>query len=73
VAAAAPGTRFSASTAIRWVALSGDAGSVVPGPLGGDRRSARIKAHAPLILTLIEQRPDVTPAECSALAFSASA
>jgi transposase len=41
-------------------------GSVVPGPLGGDRRSARIEAHAALILGLIEQRSDSTLAEIQA-------
>jgi transposase len=41
-------------------------GTVAPGPLGGDRRSARIEAHAPLILDLIEQKSDITLAEIQA-------
>jgi transposase len=64
----AAASRFgvSASSAIRWVALARDGGSVAHGPLGGDRRSARIEAHAPLILGLVEQRPDMTLAELRA-------
>ncbi len=50
----------SASSAIRWVALAREAGSVRPGPLGGDRRSARIEAHAALILQLVDQTSDIT-------------
>jgi transposase len=64
--AAAARFGVSASSAIRWVALARDGGSVLPGPLGGDRRSARIEAHAALILGLIEQRPDITLAEIRA-------
>lgn len=50
----------SASSAIRWVALAREGGSVAPGPLGGDRRSARIEAHAGLILRLVDQTSDIT-------------
>lgn len=64
--AAAARFGISASSAIRWVALARAGGSVVPGPLGGDRRSARIEAHAPLILGLVEQRPEMTLAELQA-------
>lgn len=53
----------SASSAIRWCAQAREAGTVAPGPLGGDRRSARIEAHAALILGLIEQKSDITLAE----------
>ena len=56
----------SASSAIRWCVQSRKVGTVAPGPLGGDRRSARIEAHAPLILDLIEQRSDITLAELQA-------
>ncbi|MCU0886840.1 MAG: IS630 family transposase [Rubritepida sp.] len=56
----------SASSAIRWCAQAREVGTVAPGPLGGDRRSARIEAHAPLILDLIEQRSDITLAEIQA-------
>jgi len=47
----------SAASAIRWRALARETGSVAPGRLGGDRRSARIEAHAPLILRLVDQNP----------------
>lgn len=32
-----------------------------PKPLGGDRRSGRIEAHAELILSLVEEKPDMIP------------
>jgi transposase len=38
-------------------------GDVLPGPLGGDRRSGRVEAAAGLILELLEQRRDATIAE----------
>jgi transposase len=44
----------SLSSATRWAALARDAGSVAPGSLGGDRRSARIEAQAILILRLVD-------------------
>ena len=56
----------SASSAVRWCALARRSGSVAPGPLGGDRRSAAIEAHAALILGLLEQKPDITLAEIQA-------
>jgi transposase len=61
-------TRFgvSASSAVRWCALARRVGSVAPGPLGGDRRSAGIEAHAALILGLLEQKSDLTLAEIQA-------
>lgn len=43
--AAAARFAVSVSRAIRWVALARDDGPVVPGPPGGDCRSARIEAH----------------------------
>jgi transposase len=59
----------SAASAIRWRARSREQGHVRPGPLGGDRRSGRIEAHADLILSLVEARCDITLAElCGALA-----
>jgi len=48
------------SSAIRWWAMHRRSGSVAPGPLGGDRRSGRIEAHAPLILAMVERTPDAT-------------
>jgi transposase len=50
----------SASSAIRWATMARGAGSVMPGPLGGDRRSARIEAHAAVILQLVDQTCDIT-------------
>ena len=56
----------SASSAIRWWARRRATGSVLPAALGGDRRSARVEAHAPLILELVERRPDITLGELKA-------
>lgn len=58
-------TRFgvSASSAIRWHALARRAGDPAPRRQGGDRRSARIEAHAPLILGAIERKSDITLAD----------
>jgi len=50
-----------ASSAIRWCALARLAGSVVPGPLGGDRHSSWIETHAALILGCLEQKADIPP------------
>jgi transposase len=56
----------SASSAIRWATLAREAGSVAPGPLGGDCRTAWIEAHAPLILGLVERTSDITLKEIQA-------
>jgi transposase len=61
--AAAARFGVSAASAVRWAALAREAGSVAPGPLGGDRRSARIEAHAGLILGLVDKKSDLTLAE----------
>jgi transposase len=53
----------SASSAIRWRALARSQGDVLPGPLGGDRRSGRIEAHSVLILGLVADKDDITLAE----------
>ena len=50
----------SASSAIRWRALERRQGDARPKALGGDRRSARIEARAGLILSLVEETPDIT-------------
>jgi transposase len=55
------------SSAIRWASMKRAAGSVAPGPLGGDRRSGRIEAHAPLILGMLERTPDITLSELRAV------
>jgi hypothetical protein len=39
---------------------------VAPGPLGGNRRSLHIRAHAALILDLLAQKSDITLAEIRA-------
>ena len=64
--AAAARFGVSASSAIRWATLVREAGSIAPGPLGGDRRTARIEAHASLILDLVERTSDITLKEIRA-------
>ncbi len=61
--AAAERFGVGASSAIRWWSMHRQVGSVAPGPLGGDRRSGRIEAHASLILALLERTPDITLSE----------
>jgi transposase len=51
------------STAVELVRGWRDTGSADPRPQGGDRRSARIEAHAVVILALYEAKPDITLAE----------
>ena len=53
----------SISSAIRWTSRARCSGSVRPEPQGGDKRSARIEAHAPAILGAVEDTPDITLAE----------
>jgi transposase len=53
----------SASSAIRWHALSRTVGDTTPKPQGGDRRSGRIEAHAALILGALERKSDITLAD----------
>ena len=54
------------STAIKWVDRWRQSGDVRPRPLGGDKRSHRIEAHAGEILALIEATPDITLGEIAA-------
>jgi transposase len=56
----------SISSAIRWTSLRRRTGDVRPKRQGGDKRSARIEAHAPLILDLVEGRRDMTLVELRA-------
>jgi transposase len=56
----------SASSAIRWRALERAQGDARPKALGGDRRSGRLGAHAPTILALIDETPDLTLHEIKA-------
>ena len=53
----------SASSAIRWNARRCREGDLRPKPLGGHRRSGRIEAHAELILSLVDEKPDIILAE----------
>ncbi|ONG54017.1 transposase [Pseudoroseomonas deserti] len=70
--AAAASFGVSPSSAIRWCALVRQVGSVAPGPLGGDRRSGRIEAHAGLILDLVDKQPDITLKEIQGALAEAS-
>jgi transposase len=53
----------SISSAIRWTSLRRRTGDVRPKRQGGDKRSARIEAHAPVILDLVGAEGDITLAE----------
>ena len=57
----------SAASAIRWQQLAVQHGTSAPQRQGGDRRSARIEAHADLILDAWEETPDITLIELQAL------
>lgn len=59
----------SASSAIRWRSRERSEGNARPKALGGDRRSFRIEAYAPLILALIDETPDMTLQELKAALF----
>ena len=60
---------ISASSAIRWHALSKARDGVTPQRQGGDRRSKRIEGHADAILGELARIPDITLADLrSALA-----
>ena len=48
----------SAASAVRWSALERSTGSLAARPQGG--RSARIEAHADMILWMVEETPDIT-------------
>ena len=53
----------SASSAIRWNDQRRRLGDFAPKAQGGDRRSGRIEAYAGLILSLVEETPDITLVE----------
>lgn len=63
----------SISSAIRWTALVRSTGAVRPRPVGGDKRSGRIEACAPVILQAVddlwrvigESLDAFTPKECA--------
>jgi transposase len=58
--AAAARFKVSAASISRWRALERQSGDLRPGPLGGDRRSRAIEAHAGTILHTFEARRDMT-------------
>jgi transposase len=64
--AAAARFKVSAASISRWRALERQSGHLRPGPLGGDRRSAAIEAHAKLILRIFEARRDMSIEELRA-------
>ena len=51
------------STAINLGRRHIETGEVSAKPQGGDRRSGRAEAHAPAILALVADQPDITLAE----------
>ena len=57
--------RVSASSAIRWVELQDQTGSVCPKPRSGHRRSP-LEAHAAWLLGLISTEKDLTLEEIAA-------
>ena len=50
----------SASSAMRWKKRERETGSVAPKALGGDRRSARIEAHAQWLKGFVKDNHDAT-------------
>lgn len=56
----------AASTAIKLMNRWRDGGNAEPKPMGGDRHSHRMEAHAEEILGLIAKTPDITIAEIAA-------
>lgn len=55
-----------ASTVTKLVQRLKRTGSLAPARQGGDRRSARVEAHAKEILALVAGRPDITLEEIAA-------
>jgi transposase len=53
----------SAASAIRWRRLALEHGTPAAKAQGGDRRSARIEAHAGFLLGAIEEEDDITLGE----------
>ena len=65
--AAAARFGVSAASAIRWRQLVVQHGTPTAKPQGGDRRAARIDAHAAFILAALEAKDDITLAELQVL------
>ena len=53
----------SIASAVRWMAAYLGTGQTAPKPRGGDRRSGRIEAQSDLLMSAVEETPDVTLAE----------
>jgi transposase len=64
--AAAARFKVSAASISRWRTLERQSGDLRPGPLGGDRRSGAVEAHAGTILRTFEARRDMTIEELRA-------
>ena len=60
----------SISSALRWTTQGRRTGDVQPRRSGGDKRSGRIQAHAPVILGAVEEKPDITLVELRGLLAS---
>ena len=58
--------RVSAASVSRWRALEREKGDPRPGPLGGDRRTHVIEAHATKILEVFDARRDMSLEELRA-------
>ncbi len=57
----------SAASAVRWCSLEREQGDAKPKPMGGDRYSHRIEAHAVVILKAADDKPDITLEELRAI------
>lgn len=53
----------SIASAVRWMSAYLQTGQTAPKPRGGDRRSGRIEAQSDLLMSAIEETPDITLAE----------
>ena len=53
----------SIASAVCWMAADLQTGQTAPKPRGGDRRSGRIEAQSDLLMSAIEETPDITLAE----------
>lgn len=51
--------RIARSTAVRWAATWRREGRAEALPMGGDRRSGALEAHAPKMLGWLEDKPDL--------------
>ena len=53
----------SIASAVRWMAAYLRSGQTAPKPRGGDLRSGRIEAQSELLMSAVEQTPDITLSE----------